>query len=599
MVAKHDPEAIAPGYWFVTPYTRVGVTPTTGGKDYLPCTNGAHIYDGEGELVWSGACMYDNRNVFNFRPITMNGSNFFTFFLPGEDHGFNLPPDRRLPAGVLMNNQYEEVSKTRPEGALLDGHEFRLSPDGRTTLLTTLSGTNADASVLGQPGTRLVSSTGFQEEEIGTSNPIFKWDPISYGVTINESCDTTEMAKPRADGRAWDFFHINSVDKFANGDYLISGRHMSTIYRISGKDGHIIWRLGGCYDGISDFVMANGVAFHWQHHARIRSENATHIILSVFDNASEDMDRGEPKGHNPPSGKVIILDTASRPMTAKMLRRFNRPDRGQTPALGSVNVLGDDVLTSNIFIDWAFDGYISEYDGQGKLILEARFLSDRKKSYRAYKLPFKGEPIEPPVLKVIPIGYSDDEAASAFYVSWNGATEVASWAFYGGDTDDRQSFKPLAMVKRRGFETSWVTPGIIKYAYAEAFDSSGSSIGFSPMASLTPTFDPNYVVAYPALQAVKDTKVPSSPAPATVPAEDVASKPNLDVAQRPDLESQPHKGQDTIHPSVPEQAPHFVVYIFAAFGLYSALRSLYRLIHGRSQGKGYQAIPAYVDVDTR
>lgn len=119
------------------------------------------------------------------------------------------------------------------------------------------------------------------------------------------------------------------------------------------------------------------------------------------------------------------------------------------------------------------------------------------------------------------------------------------------------------------------------------------------MASLTPTFDPNYVVAYPALQAVKDTKVPSSPAPATVPAEDVASKPNLDVAQRPDLESQPHKGQDTIHPSVPEQAPHFVVYIFAAFGLYSALRSLYRLIHGRSQGKGYQAIPAYVDVDTR
>ena len=66
MVAKHHPEAISPGYWFVTPYTRVGVTPTTLGKDYLPCTNGAHIYDGEGELVWSGACLYDNRNVFNF-----------------------------------------------------------------------------------------------------------------------------------------------------------------------------------------------------------------------------------------------------------------------------------------------------------------------------------------------------------------------------------------------------------------------------------------------------------------------------------------------------------------------------------------------------
>ena len=152
------------------------------------------------------------------------------------------------------------------------------------------------------------------------------------------------------------------------------------------------------------------------------------------------------------------------------------------------------------------------------------------------------------------------------------------------------------MVKRRGFETSWVTPGTVQYAYAEAFDRSGSSIGFSPMASLTPIFDPNYVVAYPALQGVKDTAVPLSPTPAPIPEDGVAAESDLD-AQRLDLDGQPQQGEGKIHPSVPEQAPHFVVYIFAAFGLYCALRSLYRMISGRR--KGYQAIPVYADGDSQ
>ena len=127
--------------------------------------------------------------------------------------------------------------------------------------------------------------------------------------------------------------HTDPSPRLFAGDYLVSGRHMSTIYRISGVDGHIIWRLGGCYKGISDFSMEEGLPFFWQHHARIRSENATHLIISLFDNESEDMDRGFNKGHTPPVGKIIVLDTASRPMTAKKLRRFDRPDGKNLPRL--------------------------------------------------------------------------------------------------------------------------------------------------------------------------------------------------------------------------------------------------------------------------
>lgn len=58
------------------------------------------------------------------------------------------------------------------------------------------------------------------------------------------------------DGRtaltAYDYFHINAVDKTSDGNYLISSRHTCTIFKVSSKDGSIIWRLGG---KSSDFTL--------------------------------------------------------------------------------------------------------------------------------------------------------------------------------------------------------------------------------------------------------------------------------------------------------------------------------------------------------
>lgn len=34
----------------------------------------------------------------------------------------------------------------------------------------------------------------------------------------------------------WDYFHINSVDKDSAGNYLISGKHVSALYKISSTD---------------------------------------------------------------------------------------------------------------------------------------------------------------------------------------------------------------------------------------------------------------------------------------------------------------------------------------------------------------------------
>jgi len=471
-----------------------------------------------------------------------------------------------------------------------------------------LKAVDVEAESIGQK-TRKVLNTGFQEAEMDTGRTLFDWDPIGNGVKLTESCDTEGREPPKgANPATWDFFHINSVDKFMSGDYLVSARHMSTLYKISKDDGHIIWRLGGCH-GESDFELEENLPFFWQHHARVRYENSTHTILSVFDNASEDRDRGEPKGHNPPVGKIIILDHAAQPPTAKMLRRFDRPDKGQTAALGSVSVLGDDpVETASIFIDWAFEGYVSEYDwhdGQNRLVMEAKFVSDRKRSYRAYKFPFVGDPTEPPVMALKPIGYGQDEVASAFYVSWNGATEVKEWAFYGGDQQDERSMKLLATIKKRGFETEWVTPGMVKFAHARALDTSGAEIGRTAIMAIDPILDPDYIVYYPALQGAN----------LAAPRPQIAAMPHeSDVWVGSDSDTASDYPPPTTAPvtsrlgatteRITQQLPSFanqeasnaaylVVDAFAVFGLYFVVKSLVQRFNRRR--KGYGSLPAYDD----
>lgn len=66
------------------------------------------------------------------------------------------------------------------------------------------------------------------------------------------------------------------------------------------------------------------------------------------------------------------------------------------------------------------------------------------------------------------------------YVSWNGATEVKSWKFYGVSWETKK-FVELGEVDKRGFETMFTSFGIWDQVYAEAFGVDGKSLGRSPI----------------------------------------------------------------------------------------------------------------------
>ncbi len=386
MMSKHHAESITPGYWFVTPYYVTNQRQREKTTEYIPCQTGAHIYDGDGQLIWSGACRYDNRNIFAFQPVEINGTQHLSFWLGHQFIGdpATIPKDDVPASAVLLGNDYEEVQRVF-QHPFLDCHEVSFQPDGKSVLLTRLWKEKKDLTKFNRPGDEVLHG-GFRELDIRTNEPIFDWDPVAANVTLDESFD--KSGKGSDVGDAWDYFHINSIDKDADGDYLISARHTSTIYKISGKDGSIIWRLGGYY---SDFEMEENLPFHWQHHAMLLSENSTHAIVSVFDNAGDDFGRNPDIPNEVSVGKIMILDTASTPMTAKMLRRFDRPDGLRSPMGGSVFVQGDDPATSNVLVNWVIPGYFSEYDGQNRLVLEGRFQSEGIKTYRAFKSEFVGK----------------------------------------------------------------------------------------------------------------------------------------------------------------------------------------------------------------
>jgi len=266
--------------------------------------------------------------------------------------------------------------------------------------------------------------------------------------------------------------HMNSIDKNADGDYLVSARHTSTIYKISGYDGSIIWQLGG-YN--SSFIHVDGFNFSWQHDARFRKENSTHTIISFLNNASNGI--SSLATANTSSALYVALRTDISPMTATVITKIDRPDGRLTHLRGNVQQLPND----NIFVCWSENGYISEFTPSGELALEAKFMSKRLVVYRAYKFNFTGLPLDPPALKAYAFGTTAETITTVFYVSWNGATEVVEWRFYGNGIEESE-FQLVGRAKKTGFETTYMSAGYQTIVYAEGFDAKGNSLGRSVAA---------------------------------------------------------------------------------------------------------------------
>ena len=383
-----------------------------------------------------------------------------------------------------MNKNYRVVRTVEATGAAtqIDMHEFRLIDGGERAIVTIYQPRQYDLGAFGLgPGLGWIHDSLFQEIDVETGELLFEWRALDH-IAPNFSYTCIDCTDTSGDGMTrdtpWDFFHINSVDKNADGDYLISARHVGAVYKISGATGRVIWQLNGANPTFKNVNLH----FSSQHHALFFKENMTHTLISLFDNASNTFNTTNQESR----GMLININHVDR--TASKLHEWRAPEEGGilSGSQGNMQILPG----KSAFIGWGDHPYFSEHLPSGEAVMYGKIAQPASNvmMYRCNKYVWTGEPLSTPSLWTYSRTGSGD-ANMVFYVSWNGATEVRYWNFYTADSA-AGPWQLIGSIKKTGFETEFTLTGSMGWAYAEALDLNRKSLKRGK-SSIVKTFIPS------------------------------------------------------------------------------------------------------------
>lgn len=386
--------------------------------------------------------------------------------------------------GVIMNKHYRIVKSVEPGSyqASSDMHEFRVLPDGKSALMTQYLRATHDLCDYGIcHGLGYVNQGAFQEVDIDTGKVIFEWRSLDH-IDLSESYvlpSSTEVSGSGLEPASpWDYFHINSVDKNADGDYLISARHVSALYKISGKDGHVIWRLSGAK---SDFRLIDFL-FTFQHDARFVSETEDETVISIFDNGTNGFNQTQPWS------TALLIRLNHRDCTAHLLRVYDPPILEGSRHIAKSQGNFQRLLGGNFVLGWGCDAFWSEHLEDGTTVFYGSIGYRNVMNYRVHKFDnWVGLPLTKPALWTYARNGNKENGSMMVYVSWNGATEVKEWVFYTSDSKSGPWSRAVTIPKS-GFETIHRLESFSRYTYAEAVDKDATSIGIS---AIQETFVPS------------------------------------------------------------------------------------------------------------
>lgn len=124
-----------------------------------------------------------------------------------------------------------------------DLHEFHTTEHG-TALITIYNDIELDFTTVGVNGKCWIDDCLFQEIDIETGNLLFQWRASDHVPLTDSNKTRGRDGDGTTPEMAYDFFHINSIEKDVVGNYIISARHMYAIYCINSA-GDIVWTPGG------------------------------------------------------------------------------------------------------------------------------------------------------------------------------------------------------------------------------------------------------------------------------------------------------------------------------------------------------------------
>jgi hypothetical protein len=265
-------------------------------------------------------------------------------------------PGRTGTALVELDARFRPVASYETEGLVdTDGHDSILLPDGSRYLLAYEP--NAD--------TGLVDAV---IQEVGPDGAVeFQWNSADHVDPAAETVSTTP-----------DYAHVNSIAIMADGDLLVSFRHLSAVFKVARTAhdgfavGDVVWKLGG-RDSTLSFVDDPDAGPCAQHDATELADG--HILL--FDNGSSTVtkafcvdpaDRSGPVVQRPITRiKEYAVDESAG--TATLVWSWQKDDRFAHFAGSAQRLANGDTL-----VGWAAetDATVSEVDQAGKILWELR-----------------------------------------------------------------------------------------------------------------------------------------------------------------------------------------------------------------------------------
>lgn len=183
---------------------------------------------------------------------------------------------------------------------------------------------------------------------------------------------------------------------------------MNCVYKISGEDGSVIWRLGG---KLTDFVLNSAAEFANAHDARWIDERKQDQ-MTLFDN-------GPQGAMNYSRGILLSVDQTAKTVGLATQYRNGPSTFGQFE--GNVQAVNPADPNTNFIVGFGLQPYFSEFASNGTVLLDAQFgTATVVNNYRTYKLPWQGKPLSKPDINW-------DASTRKIHLSWNGATDHENW----------------------------------------------------------------------------------------------------------------------------------------------------------------------------
>jgi len=420
----------APGDLFLAPYQGSGAP-------------GPMITDQSGNLIWFHPLPKDDSST-SLKLQQYEGKTVLTWW-QGRilEVGFGQGED------VIYNTAYQKIAAVRAgNGYSADLHEFRLTPEG-TAWIDIFDPIDMNLSSAGGLSDGVLTDSVIEEVDVKTGLVMWEWHALGH-IPISESHNPAPKAS-----YPWDYVHINSISPGQSGDVLLSSRNTWTLYDVSIDGGGVRWRLGGDH---SSFKLGAGTHTYWQHDAEFQPNG----LISVFDNGSDPPKEKQSRG--------LVLDPNLSNHTVTLVKQFVNPSK---TLLASSQ---GDMLTlpgGNWLMGYGGLPNFTEYDSSGHVLLDGT-LGKNVQDFRTYLFPWSGQPTGQPSVAAAP-GSGGTVAVS---VSWNGATQVASWRVLAGASSG--TLAPVATAaKTAAFQSTIAAPSAGPYVAVQALNAAGAVIGTS------------------------------------------------------------------------------------------------------------------------